>query len=333
LTGLSVATTYFVRAFATNSVGTVYGPEVSFATPTTATLSSTITSTITSYTAILGGVLSSTGGATTTIGINYTSNADFTGTYSTTIINLNASAGTYTTTISGLTALTNYKVRSYATNTVGTTYGPSISFSTPAPPIAVGDSYGGGIVYYILQSGDNGWDANVQHGLVAAETNQTVNANTWGRIALNGNAIIGAQNDGTLVGKANTAAIIANQGTTSSTYLYRYVNETPIGIYSDWYVPSKKELGLFRDYIYTNTTLVGGVLTNRYTNDASTGDGYYWRNKVNSTNKYAWGHYLTSTQNSDNKYACNYIEGNSFDSHTYSSSQVGNFTYVAIRSF
>lgn len=287
LSGLTPATTYYVRAFATNSVGTVYGPEVSFATPTTATLTSTITSTITSYTAILGGILSSTGGATTEIGIRYSTDVNF-GTYSTTSINANATAGTYTTTISGLTALTIYYAKAYATNTAGTTEGISISFSTPAPPIAVGDSYGGGIVYYILKSGDNGYDANVQHGLIAAETNQTANANTWGKIALNGNAIIGAQNDGTLVGKANTAAIIANQGTTSSTYLYRYVNETPIGIYSDWYVPSKKELGLFRDYIYTNTTLVGGVSTNRYTNDASTGDGYYWRNKINSTNKYAW---------------------------------------------
>ena len=330
LTGLSNGTSYYVRAFATNTVGTVYGPEVTFATPATATLASTITSTITSYTAILGGVLSSTGGATTSIGIIYSTDASF-GTYSSTSININATAGTYTTTITGLTASTTYYAKAFATNTAGTTFAPSISFNTPAAPVVVGDVYAGGIVYYILQSGDNGYDPNVQHGLIAAETNQTVNVSTWRNLVLNNNAIPGAQNDGTLVGKANTAAIIANQGT--GTYLYKYVNDAPIGSYSDWYVPSKKELELFRAYIYTNVTLVGGVQTSRYTNDSSTGDGYYWRNKLNSNNKYAWGHYFSSTQNSDKTYVGNYIETGSFNNWPYSRVQDGNFTYVAIRSF
>jgi hypothetical protein len=333
LTGLSIATTYYVRAFATNSVGTVYGPEVSFSTPNTATLTSTTSSTITSYTAILGGVLSSTGGASTSISISYSTDSNF-GTSSTGSIQSNInSAGTYTATISGLTASTTYYAKAFATNSAGTTYGPTINFSTPAPPIAIGDSYGGGIVYYILRSGDNGYDVNVQHGLIAAETNPRVNATgTWTKIAVNGNAISGAQNTGTLVGKSNTAAIIANQGT-ASTYLFKYVNDTPIGLYNDWYVPSQKELELFRSFLFTKQAIVGGVLTNQYTNDASTGDTYYWRNKLNVNNKYAWGHYLTSTQNVNNSYACYYIEGGSLDSHGYERTQGSDFTYVAIRSF
>ena len=333
LTGLSIATTYYVRAFATNSVGTVYGTEVQFSTPNTAILTSTTSSTITSYTAILGGVLSSTGGASTSIGISYSTDSNF-GTSSTGSIQSNInSTGTYTATISGLTASTAYYAKAFATNSAGTTYGPIINFSTPAPPIAVGDSYGGGIVYYILKSGDNGYDANVQHGLIAAETNPRANATgTWTKIAVNGNAISGAQNTGTLVGKSNTAAIIANQGT-ASTYLFKYVNDTQIGLYNDWYVPSQKELELFRSFLFTKQAIVGGVLTNLYTNDASTGDSYYWRNKLNVNNKYAWGHYLTSTQNGNNSYACYYIEGGSLDSHGYERTQGSDFTYVAIRSF
>ncbi len=202
------------------------------------------------------------------------------------------------------------------------------------PPIAVGDYYGGGIVYYILQSGDNGYDANVQHGLIAAETNQRANVTgTWTKIAINGNAIVGAQNTGTLVGKNNTAAIIANQGT-SSTYLFKYVNDTPIGIYNDWYVPSKKELQLFQTYLFTKQAVVAGALTNQYTNDASTGDTYYWRNKLNSSNKYAWGHYISSTQNVNSTYVGCYMEIlGQYNDWPYSRVQDGNFTYVAIRSF
>jgi len=327
LSGLSIATTYFVRAFATNSAGTAYGPEIQFATPNTATVASTITSTITSSTAILGGVLSSTGGATTAIGIMYSTASNF-GTFSTTSINLNAVAGNYTTTISGLSAVTTYYAKAYATNTAGTTYGPTISFTTPVAPIAINDIYGGGIVYYILKPGDNGYDANVQHGLIAQQQNEIdgISSNppfagsTWNVIALNSNTITGAQNDGTLVGRANTAAIIANQG--AGTYLFKYVSTLTINGYNDWYVPSIKEVNLFRDYVY-NTS---------YCNYSAT-THYYWSSKANSSYKWTWGNYVSSTQ-SGSSYYTNYLEGNSVGTRSFNQTQSGNnFVYLAIRSF
>ena len=298
LNSLSNGTTYFVRAFATNSVGTSYGPEISFATPSTATMSSTITSTITSASAVLGGALSSTGNATTTVGILYSTASNF-GTYSTTTINTNASVGTYTTTITGLTQLTTYFAKTYATNIVGTTYGPTINFTTPVAPIAVGDFYGGGVVFYILQPGDNGYVNGETHGLIAVKTNVlpderntsgTPNPVLYNQVALNGNAITGAQNDGTLIGRSNTAAIIANQG--AGTYVFKYVNSTPISGYSDWYVPSKTELILFRNFLFSGLANISPG--SRFREDRV--GAYLWVNNSDATNKYAWGNYVSSTQ-------------------------------------
>jgi hypothetical protein len=258
LTGLSIATNYFVRAFATNSAGTAYGPEVQFATPNTATVASTITSTITSSTAILGGVLSSTGGATTTIGIMYSTASDF-GTSTSTIINSNAVAGTYTTTISGLSAVTTYHAKAYATNTAGTTYGPTISFSTAAAPVVLGSSYGGGKVFYIFQPGDQGYVAGETHGLIAATVEQSTG------ISWNNGLEITTGATGTAIGTglSNTNTIITIQG--AGSYAAKICADYTVTVgqvtYDDWYLPSKDELNL----LYLHKTAIG-----------SFSDRYYW---------------------------------------------------------
>ena len=236
ITGLSIATTYFVRAFATNSVGTVFGPEVQFATPNTATVASTITSTITSSTAILGGVLTSNGGATTTIGIMYSTASNF-GTFSTTSINANAVAGTYTTSISGLSELTTYYVKAYATNTAGTVYGPTINFITPVLPLTVGTTYQGGIIFYLFQSGDPGYVAGQTHGLIASTSDQAIYTD-WKN---NGGFTNIATGTGIGTGLANTNAIISIHGSSAS-YAAGFARAYNGGGYTDWYLPSRDEL-------------------------------------------------------------------------------------------
>jgi hypothetical protein len=287
----------------------------------------TTSGTIGSTTAVLGGVISATNAVTSSIGVLYSTASNF-GTYSTASIGSNVATGTFTSTITGLTASTTYYAKSFIVNGAGTSYGDVVSFTTAAPPVAVGDIYAGGLVYYILKSGDNGYDANIQHGLIVQPQNEIdgLSSNppyagdTWTRLALNTNVIAGAQNDGTLVGKANTAAIIANQG--AGTYLYKYVSTLTINGYSDWYVPSIKELNLFRAFLYNST----------YCSNTST-THYYWASIKYPSYKYSWGNYYSSTQSGAN-YTANYLEGNGVNTQTYNQTQSGsNNEYVAIRSF
>ena len=252
LTGLSIATTYYVRAFATNSVGTSYGPEVSFTTPSAPTISSTTSGTITSSSAILGGVLTSTGGATTSFGVIYSTSSTFASPITATI-NSNASAGTYTTTITGLSATTTYYVKAFATNTVGTTYGPTINFTTPVAPIAVGDSYGGGKVFYIFQPADVGYYVEGEtHGLIAATVDQSTGIR-WNN-PNNGNQTTGATATAIGTGKSNTDKIINVQQGSLNWYAAGVARAYNGGGYTDWYLPSRDELNL----LYTQKVMVGG---------------------------------------------------------------------------
>lgn len=127
---LTAFVTYYVRAYATNSNGTIYGNEVSFTTLSGEIgLTTDAVSSITAYTANCGGAISNDGGATVTArGVCWS-------TLSTpTIYNLKTSngsgSGTFTSSITGLTPCTTYYVRSYATNSVGTIYGNQQSFTT-----------------------------------------------------------------------------------------------------------------------------------------------------------------------------------------------------------
>jgi len=89
--------------------------------------------TIGASTAILGGVISPTNAITTSIGVQYSTNASFSN-YTNTTIQSNVSAGTYTSTISGLSPSTTYYAKSFIVNQAGTSYGSVVSFTTSATP-------------------------------------------------------------------------------------------------------------------------------------------------------------------------------------------------------
>lgn len=133
LTGLAPSTTYFVRAYATNTEGTAYGNEVSFTTVTNLpTLNTTAISSITSSTASSGGNVSSDGGTSVTArGVVWSTSNSPTISLSTKTSD-GTGTGAFSSSLTGLAIGTNYYVRAYATNSSGTAYGNEVTFTTPS---------------------------------------------------------------------------------------------------------------------------------------------------------------------------------------------------------
>ena len=152
--------------------GVNFGTGVSEAGKTVnATGIGTTLGTIGATTAVVSGVISSTNALTTSIGVIYSTDSNF-GTFSTSSTQSNVASGTHVFTLSGLASTTLYYAKSFIVNKAGTSYGPAVSFTTTAPPVVLGASYGGGIVVYLYVSGDAGYVAGETHGLIAATQNQ-----------------------------------------------------------------------------------------------------------------------------------------------------------------
>jgi uncharacterized protein (TIGR02145 family) len=133
LTSLTPATTYYVRAYATNSVGTAYGNSTSFNSLAPPTVTTTAVSSVTSSGALSGGdVLASGGAIVTARGVAYGTMNNPTTQNNSTVDG--SGTGSFLSTLGGLNALTNYKVRAYATNSVGTSYGIQETFTTLGLP-------------------------------------------------------------------------------------------------------------------------------------------------------------------------------------------------------
>ncbi len=132
LTGLLGNKTYFVRAYATNSAGTGYGPTVSFKTeidfPTVTTAAVTE---ITKISAVSGGNATYDGGGTITAkGLCWSTDPD--PDINDNVIAGGTGTGAFVSNLTGLTLNTQYHVRAYATNSKGTVYGSDVAFTTLA---------------------------------------------------------------------------------------------------------------------------------------------------------------------------------------------------------
>jgi len=132
ITGLKNNTIYWVRAYATNSQGTVYGYQINFTTTGTGTNPAVTTNSvinITQNSAVCGGEVTSQGSSeVTSRGVcwSLSKNPDISDDHTTDGLGF----GKFTSNLKDLTANTPYYVRAYATNNTGTAYGDQVSFTT-----------------------------------------------------------------------------------------------------------------------------------------------------------------------------------------------------------
>ncbi len=133
LDGLSPATTYYMRAYATNVIGTAYGQNVQFTTlsvypPSVYTEQATE---ITINSAVSGGIVWDDGNDPYTVrGIVWSTSEDPTIEVNLgNLLNDGLGEGSYVSYLTGLTPATTYYVRAYAINIAGIEYGQEISFT------------------------------------------------------------------------------------------------------------------------------------------------------------------------------------------------------------
>lgn len=238
VTGLSPGSIYYVRAYATNSMGTAYGNQLSVTTlATVPTITTTEVKPATETTASGGGIVESDGGnAVTARGVCWSTNP------SPTILNNRTINGTgkgaFTSTLTGLNTNTTYYVRSYATNAVGTGYGEEITvvlyLNTPGPNVTDID----GNIYNSVRIGSQTW---LKQNLMATRYR---NGNTIPNIT-----------DGTVWQNQTTGAYCdflnsaANGVTYGHLYNYYATTDTRKICPEGWHVPTREEWQTLVDYL------------------------------------------------------------------------------------
>ena len=185
------------------------------------------------------------------------------------------SGGVFTANMIGLSGYTLYYVRSYViTSRFGLMYGNQISFTT-SNVLAIGNSYQGGIVFYIYNGGVNGY---------IAKSPATDTVYQWGCY---GTAIVGA--DGTAIGTGNqNTTDIINAACSHVSAAANYCYNLDYSGYTDWWLPSKNEL----NQMYIQKTVIGGFVASGYWSSSEYSSDYSWEQSFTSGGQVGDGKYL-----------------------------------------
>jgi hypothetical protein len=107
-------------------------------------------------------------------------------------------------------------------------------------PYTLGQSYGGGKIFYIDETG--------LHGLIYATPATQLTSPAWSRTT---DMLTGATGVNIGTGASNTTAIINVQGN-SGLYAAKLARDYRGGAYTDWFLPSAHEMKKLFDYVYYN---------------------------------------------------------------------------------
>jgi hypothetical protein len=163
--------------------------------------------------------------------------------------------------IASLTLGTTYHFRVKAVNSVGTTYGNDMIFTTK---FGLGEAYQGGYIIYLEENGE--------HGLIASDIDLSA-----GIIWDNGTNCLKTNVTAIAVGSGqpNTARIVTNLGL--GNYPAKICNDLVLNGFSDWFLPSLEEL----DCIWKNLSFLRGDYNLK-------GEFYWTSSEVSGQNCYAW---------------------------------------------
>ena len=131
----------------------------------------------------------------------------------------------------------------------------------------VGQYFQGGIIAYILKSGDNGYDPAIPHGLIVAPSNISINGNLQFEWGCQGTSVTTSTDLGS--GQANTTAIV-NSCSQYSSFAAKLCDDLVLNGFNDWYLPSKDEM----QKIFTNYSQA--VWSTGFNISINGGTTYFW---------------------------------------------------------
>jgi len=254
LTQLNPNTIYYVRAYATSVTGVGYGNQVSFITNqiTVPALTTTEITSITQISSESGGIImTENGGSITARGVCWsTAPAP---TISDSKTSDGSGIGTFSSTLIGLTQNTTYYVHAYATNSAGTGYGNTISFTTQDNPAIFNPDVNYGTVTDI--------EGNVYKTII-------IGTQTW----MAENLRTSRYNNGDYIGTTTPATLNISEETTPEyqwayqgkegyvatygrLYTWHTVTDNRKICPTGWHVPSNPEWWIIRDYVQTGINI------------------------------------------------------------------------------
>ncbi len=154
----------------------------------------------------------------------------------------------------------------------GTTADPYvINAADQSPAHYIGELYGGGIIFWLDNTGE--------HGLIASLDD--LDGGSGAAWSATNDILIGASAQSFYDGASNTAAIVAQDNTAG--YAATLCNSYTGGGFTDWYLPAQQELR----YLESSSLIINQVLAN---------DGNAATNGLNLSNSSPYGYYWSSTE-------------------------------------